>query len=209
MGLFSTPLPASAAEIVNGSFESGNFVDNSGLDIMSLQPGNTSITGWNVISAEIAWIDGSTVLNIPASEGNKSLDLAGFHDSFPFGGVSQSISTEVGADYTLSFDLGARSEYNSSMSVDVSAGSASQTFTFNNIPQQMTWQSFDYNFTASNPSTLISFVGNSGPIHIGLDNISIACTGGNPCTVPEPTSILGTGLVLAFFPKLKKMAQKG
>jgi hypothetical protein len=207
LGLFSTPLPASAQGIVNGSFESGNFVDNSGLRVMSLQPGNTSITGWNVISAEMAWVDGPTAFNIPASEGNRSLDLAGFHDSFPFGGVSQSISTEVGGNYRLSFDIGANGVFNSSMSVAVSAGSARQIFTVNNIPRQMTWQSFDYDFTASNPSTLISFVGNSGPIHIGLDDVSIRCT--NCPVVPEPTSILGTGLVLAFFPKLKKIAQKG
>jgi len=92
--------------LVNGSFENtSTFVSNSE-QIMSLQQGSTALLGWTVTDAEIAWAKDTNPYVPGAADGHYFLDLTGYHDRFPFGGIVQEISTVSGETYTLSFALG-------------------------------------------------------------------------------------------------------
>src|SRR5262245_48735078 len=93
-----------ASIIVNGSFESGAFAPD-GNGFMSLGSGSTAITGWTTFSGEIVWAQFPNVSSWPASDGNFFLDLTGYHDFVPYGGVRQTLATVSGTLYHVTFDL--------------------------------------------------------------------------------------------------------
>src|SRR5690349_7006660 len=95
--------------LVNGSFEIGfpALPNHPGDNTESLAVGSTEITGWTVINGEIAWINTVPVnaFGLAPTDGSKLLDLTGYHDSVPYGGVSQTVATIQGLDYTPSIDV--------------------------------------------------------------------------------------------------------
>ena len=181
------------AQLVNGSFESGNFVfDSQGAD--SLPAGSTAITGWTTINAEIAVITTPNNFSIVAPDGTKSLDLTGFHDSVPYGGIRQSVNTVAGQNYDLSFFIG--SSFNTT-SIAVDTGGAPTTFT-NPGDGTFNFKQYTYNFTATGPSviTLLGTVASTGN-YIGLDKVALTPRGSVAGT-PEPGSVaLFAGMALS------------
>ncbi len=187
--------------VVNGSFENGNFVQNTGSPgTMSVDVGSTAITGWTVVgNDEIAWIN----LNNPAgfqwgdlepSDGDWFLDLTEFPTGAPFGGVAQDIITVVGENYALSFDLGSSTDWgNVPSAITVNAGSASQTFTSAQPTGTNEWTTYSLTFAALSPVTTISFIGSSGRQYIGLDNVSVL--GASAVPVPAAIWLFGTALL--------------
>ena len=183
----------------NGSFENtaGTFVNN-GFGWMSLNPGSNVIPGWKTTTAELLWGQNVNIDNITTPFGSFLLDFTGYHNSFPYGGVTQTINTTVGQQYTLSLSLGTYQSnpvYIGPVSVEATAGSSNQTFTFNPSGSGSQWSSFSFDFTATSTSTPISIVGtfSGGCCHIGLDNVSVEAK--TTQTVPEPSTILGLGLL--------------
>ena len=197
-------LPAHANLLLNGSFESGNFIPD-GNNTMSLAVGATDMTGWTVVNNPLAWIGPLNPFNLSASDGGYFLDLSGYDDSAPYGGVlqSQTIATTIGAQYQLSFDIGTDPLYDGApVSVQVTAGSASAIFTSTPLnPNQ--WQSFNLDFIATSANTSISLVGQAGTNekYIGLDNVNLMI-------IPEPSTLTlfaGAGLlVFAAWRRLRK-----
>jgi hypothetical protein len=188
--------PAYAANlIINGSFESGNFVPNA-QNTMVLAIGDTDIAGWTVQNASLAWIGPSNPFGLTASDGSYFLDLSGYHDSAPYGGVlqSQTIATTIGAQYRVTFDIGTDPQYDSApVGVQVTAGSSSALFTSTPLnPNQ--WETFNFDFTATSTATSLSLVGQAGTDekYVGLDNVSFR-------EVPEPGTLAllaGPGLLV-------------
>ena len=56
------------AQVQNGSFETGTFVDN-GAGAASLGVGSTAITGWTTTNAELAWIVNGDAYGIATPQG--------------------------------------------------------------------------------------------------------------------------------------------
>ena len=199
--------------IQNGSFEyDATFVDDS-RGGMSLQPGSTVIPFWTTTNAEIVWSSNNNNYANPGPLttpfGNYSLDLTGYHDTPPYGGVTQWIHTIAGENYTLFFALGV---YNGSnlgvagpISVLVSAGATSQTFIYNSLSPGSQWGEFGLKFIAQNAYTPISFLGTftQGGDWIALDNVSV-----KTAPVPEPLTIIGSGIALGFGGFLKRKLGK-
>ena len=190
--VFGIGFASHANLLTNGSFESGNFIPDAN-DTMSLLLGATDMTGWTVENAALAWIGPSNPFSLSASDGGYFLDLTGYHDSAPSGGVQQTIATTIGQEYELTFDLGTDPVYNTEpVSIQVTAGSDSDTFTSTPLnPNQ--WQSFSFDFTATSSSTTISLDGqaSTGQKYVGLDNVSVQ-------VIPEPgtlTLFAGSGLL--------------
>jgi hypothetical protein len=185
MMLFASPLHAGNL-ITNGSFESGTYTfDGNGA--ASLPAGSTAITGWTTFAAELAPISNTNVFGITTPFGSVFLDLTGYHDSSPYGGVMQSISTTSGQSYLLTLDLGVDnsvSQYSGPISVAVKAGSDSTTFTDDPTGTGVIWTPFSFTFTANSSSTTISIQGTHGIDYIGLDNVSVVAA-----AVPEPSSL--------------------
>ena len=195
-----TALPIQGSVLVNGSFESPVS------DITpSLAVGSTFLDGWAVIGAEIALCvecaDFGSAGGGSASEGRQSLDLTGYHDGLPYGGVHQVLATVPGQAYEVSFDVGARQGTSTVQlfmglpgqgggwpfdpSVLLASGSATSGGT------EVVWKRASASFVATELSTAIALTGHGaswGGIFIGLDHVVV-----NP--VPEPVS---TCLVLAF-----------
>lgn len=184
-----------AATMINGSFENGSFSPD-GNNIMSLQPGSTAITGWTTFNAETAWIRFDNPFISPASDGNFYLDLTGYHDSQPYGGVSQTITTVIGEQCSLSFDVGVSGPaYPGPVSVLVSAGAASTTVTYNPVGNGTKWGQFTFDFTATTTATPVSFVATASQsgYYVGLDKVAVS-------TVPEPEEYAAiTGAALLGF----------
>jgi hypothetical protein len=211
--------------LTNGSFEdTTNFSANSGNDTMILcstatspcpynPPGSsTSITGWTVIGAsgsELAWIGPSNPYSGSASyasDGSYFLDLTGYNNGAPYGGVTQSITTTPGSSYQLSFDLGDDQAYNGgydSDAITASAGSTSQTFYSSTDPSTDDWTTQTLDFTATGATTAISLTGAQGWAYIGLDNVSVTLAA-NATSAPEPTSLALFGAGLASLGLLRR-----
>jgi hypothetical protein len=198
----------------NGSFENLNntWYDNSGVGEMKLSPLSTVIPGWTVVNGELAWAPAG--FGLYPSNAAFFLDLTGFDDGLPYGGVATSFETTPGESYSVSFDLGSSAYFNGAryvsgpVSVRVDVGTTlgsgsifSGIFTGNEPLVMNQWDSQYFGFTASGTTTFLQFtgIGQNGTSYIGLDNVSLS--------QPEPGSILllGGGLgLLGLAAKRKK-----
>lgn len=199
--------PAQASNLIqNGSFENINnsFYYNA-RGGMQLNPGSTVIPGWTTTSSELAWLDNNNPWNILTPFDSFFLELAGYFNRSPYGGVSQTIKTVTGQDYTLSLSLGLLNPtYRGLVSVIATAGSSTQTFTFNSSEPGNQWGDFSFDFIATGTSTPISIIGTSTANggYIGLDNVSVVRS------VPEPLTILGVGTAIGFGATFKRKLAK-
>jgi hypothetical protein len=207
MAVIGTVLPSHANLLQNGSFELGNFVGDAN-DTMALPIGATDMTGWTVQNGALAWIGPANPFNLTGSDGDYFLDLSGYHDNAPYGGVlqAQTISTTIGGQYRVSLDIGTSPPYDSApVSVLVTAGSASATFTSTPLNLNQ-WQTFTFDFIATSANTTISFDGlaPTNEKYIGLDNVGVELVE----VVPEPsilTLVAGPGsLVFGAWRRFRK-----
>lgn len=186
-----------AATIVNGSFEEG--VD-PGETFITLSAGDsTSITGWTVLANGVDYIGGYW----DASEGNRSIDLS----ALGAGRLSQTSLQDMiaGQSYRISFDMSGNpdgGEFLASLVMSVTGGVA-QIFNYQvteaNARDNMLYQTFFYDFTASGPIQDLQFSSlERNPFGPVIDNVRIEEIGGS-AIVPEPGTwammIAGFGLV--------------
>lgn len=183
------------AAFVNGSFEDGNYsFDGNGAQ--SLSTGSTTINGWTTIGAELAVIRNANSFGISTPFGDTFLDLTGYHDGSPYGGVEQTIATVVGHTYDVSLYLGMNNTVGDGfgpVAVTVTAGLASGTLSASSSGSGDIWTQETFTFVAQSTSTTVQIQGEStGSGHyIGLDNVSIRDAG---AAVPEPASVVMLGL---------------
>jgi Protein of unknown function (DUF642)/PEP-CTERM motif len=145
-----------------------------------------------LLNGELAWLNNNNSFGIITPYDSFFLDLAGYLNTVPYGGVTQTINTIVGQNYTLSLSLAiVNPTYPGPISVTATAGSSSQNFTFNASGAGSQWGSFGFNFTATSALTPISITGVStaNGFYIGLDNVSVESRDSG--TIPEPSSVFG------------------
>lgn len=177
----NTEIPSDPEElVVNGSFEMVCPVTfkPDGFGIMPLQPGATDVPGWTTANAELAWGMNENAFGPRTPFGSLFLDLTGYHDAPPYGGVTQLLSTVPGQNYTVSFAIGVdqnRGVYTGPMTVGVTAGFVSNSFTFTPSGSGSQWGRFTMNFTAASTTTPLSLVGinSTGGQYLGLDDVSV------------------------------------
>jgi hypothetical protein len=205
---------AQASNLVdNGDFYdvTSVWVDNTGLGSDDLHSaGATMIPGWSVVPGfgNEFWAAASNSYNLTASPGNGSgfwVDLTGQANDKPYGGIQQAIATTAGTTYTLTFDLGASTQYNGpdqgaaalTASATGSAELASVEFTLSPTTTNQ-WASETLSFTADSSSTEISFLADSTftSEYTGLDNVNVvATTSAVPEPVPAMTLMAGLALI--------------
>jgi len=180
--------PASAAVlIVNGGFEDATGFVGDGVGGMGLGVGATTLTGWTVITDAITWF-GANPYGLTGSGGStRFLDLSGYTEGAPFGGVTQTVATSIGAEYRLTFDLGSHFMYGIPAKIRATVGGVAQTFTSSVIAGNA-WETQTFDFTATSTSTVIDFLAVGGLNYIGLDNVALVRTS------PEPPPPLGGGI---------------
>ncbi len=187
--VFAISQAESANLVTNGSFESGGYVTSTN-DTMTLAIGSTDMDGWTVTEDLISWIGPLNPWSLTANEGDFFLDLTDFSTGSPFGGVSQSITTEVGQSYELSFDLGSSSIWGRPSAIEASAAGSSNIYTSSTVGGLSDWDRFSMIFTADSETTTISLTGTTGSQYIGLDNVSVSAV-----PVPAALWLFGSGLI--------------
>jgi len=185
-------MPASAATIANGSFETngaGSFTART-----TLSAGSAALTGWTVDSGNIDLV--STYWR--GTDGANSVDLNGT--------AAGSISTTIlgmitGRVYDITFDMAANPETApNSKVVNVSSGLDSQSFSrprSGSTLRALNWTTMLFSTTATAMSQLLTFrsltTGSAGAV---IDNVRIALV---PIPLPAtaPLALLGlAGLAL-------------
>jgi len=185
--------------ITNASFETPPSAGSPSLPV-----GSTTLTGWTVINGEIAQIRNGDFAGIFAQNGTYSLDLAGYHDSAPYGGVRQTIATTPGSIYAITFQVGA---FNGTSTVGVLAGNLNTSANSVSSPTSNTqvWSLASFQFTASAASTNIDLFGiapSAGGTYIGLDSVTVDLVG---AAVPEPATFVLTGAALFALARFRKL----
>jgi choice-of-anchor C domain-containing protein len=200
---------AQANLITNGGFE-GGAVGNT---FVTLNAGDTSIPGWTVMGS-IDWINGYW----DASEGNHSLDLAGFYARGFI--VSDPFTTTPNATYRVTFDMAGNPDqpYQKSLlfiymnDYNPATYGGTRRFYFDqtghtasdNGWRNMGWQTESCEFVASGESSQIAFMDVTNVTDLlneddykeawgaALDNVRV-----EPAPVPEPSTVLLLGAGLA------------
>src|SRR5664279_5350236 len=101
---------ARAASITNGSFETTSVAVPAG-SFNLYSPGQTGLTGWTIVGdagTDVAVVSGtytSVGILFPAEDSSNWLDLTGFVSNTSEG-VAQTIATNIGDSYTLTFYVG-------------------------------------------------------------------------------------------------------
>jgi choice-of-anchor C domain-containing protein len=162
--------------LVNGSFEQGPDLGPSG-GVLSLNPGDTSITGWTVTQAQIDYVSSQFW---QASDGARSLDLDGTPGN---GGIQQTIATTPGTTYAVSFDMaGNPGGLPTVKTMAVRAAGQSATFSFDTTGTSfanMGWVTHTWSFVANSTSTTLEFDSadaDGGAYGATLDNVSVVST---------------------------------
>lgn len=179
---------AQANLLVNGSFESGNFVPNAqGVQDIGFGP-PAPMTGWSTFVGEVFWVGNGNAYGLTASDGSLHMSLYDpFRPLVGVGSVQQSVASTPGTVYEVSFDLGSASGYPGPVGVQVQAAGQAASFLASGTAA-MNWEHHSWRFTANDTTTVIAFVGYFGPGYvmgdkgyIGLDNTVL-----HVAAVPEP-----------------------
>ena len=174
--------------LVNGSFELGSAL-TSGFTQEVI--GSTNMTGWTVITDNLAWIHGP-LSPLSAVDGVKFLDLTFLSQGCaPCGGVEQTFATTPGSSYTLTFSLGSSSTFLTPAAIQatiISGGTVTQGFA-STLTGPNNWETQTQTFTAGSASTTLRLVGsvlsNPQTEYVGLDKVSVVVA----TPVPEPGAL--------------------
>jgi choice-of-anchor C domain-containing protein len=149
-----------------------------------------------VVGGTLDWV--CSDLWLP-SDGNRSLDLGGnvSHPLGALGGIAQDFSTVIGQTYIVTFDLSGNPAGGPALKeMEVSAGSASQTFSFDTTGitfvrgMDLGWETQQWSFVAESTTTTLTFRNLvSSSYGAALDNVSVAVA-----PVPAPGAVLLAGI---------------
>ena len=171
---FAIALTASAAHaelVTNGNFETGNLsgfsVDPNGIGYVGV---DSEAPRTGAFSAFFAGTD-------PASPDT----------------ISQTLATEIGATYHISFWLQSEADANPDSMFSASFGNTLLVSLMND--PGFAYRNFTYDLVASSASSVLSFTGYNAPTAYDLDDVSVTRVGSAEVPEPGTAALLGLGFV--------------
>lgn len=197
--LLLLPAISSADLLTNGGFEASSST-------------TTTPTGWTQIGLMQGVMPYSMFPTMPVYQGANFYDIGGIANPLPNvgDGIEQTVSTVIGASYTLSFGLSSEDGTDPAENLNVLLnGTTLHTYTLVStfVPFAGPWMTETLNFTATSSSTTVAFtvtptmgsgnadLGNNDPL---LDGITLNPAGHS--AVPEPSEawLIAAGLAIGF-----------
>lgn len=164
---------AGANLLVNGSFESGPYINGAPGGYVTCGLNDARITGWIVTDDNVDHV-GSTFFQ--PSDGARSIDLNGLQP----GALAQTFATSPGATYLVTFDMaGNPGAAPTVKTMRVSAAGSFADFNFNisgKSTTSMGWVNKSWSFVALSTSTTIEFRSLDSPPTLGgpaLDRVVV------------------------------------
>ena len=186
--------PVRAALIINGDFSADGWPAGTITPGSTATPNKlTSITGWSLLPDNNIVAIGPGVASIPTY----ALELTGWGDNIINSGLSQTLGTTAGSNYTISFmvyDIGASiSKINFSLNGNL-LGSNLNAQGGSIVGGTTKGQQYSYNFTAAG-SDVISFLW-PGPANSTQVSILADVQVTSAAAVPEPGSWAAAALLV-------------
>lgn len=188
--------------ISNGSFESPTVTPGSFQDFLS---GSSALTGWTVVGnagTEVSIVSTTFTqsgFSFVAEDGSQWLDLTGDGTNNMTEGVAQTVATNVGHLYSLSFWVGNVVNPGGGFGTTSTVGVSENGTSLGNFTNSggvgtsiLNWEMFSTTFVATSSSTTIQFLNGdpSSDNSNGLDNISLSDQGPSGTPTPEPASLV-------------------
>lgn len=186
---------ASASLIINGDFEANDVKANTWKWYTS-----DKVQGWSGSNIEI-W---DSFSNVTAFEGNQFAELNAHQSNGQAFSIFQTIGTEIGSFYDLSFAYRARRNNNEAFLLSLVSGDSDLLDLRFDDHIVGKWSTFDLTFEATNLFTTVMFTSltpTKGTVGNFLDNIKLTKSPSlQAASISEPSSItillMGVALVL-------------
>jgi hypothetical protein len=188
---------ARAALIVNGNFAADNWPANTA--VPSQPTTLTSITGWTLLPGATVVGLGPGFAGIPTA----SVDLTGWSDSVPGSGISQTLGTTAGNNYTVSFTV-----YDFGAAISRINYTLNNTLVGNSLTGQGSSFTYSYNFNSiGNDAITFAWPGTIPSNVAVMANVQVT----SAAPIPEPGTWAAAALLVggaAFLRWRKRAVQK-
>lgn len=191
--------------ILNGGFETPVITPGAAVDVVG---GSTAITSWTVLGNDVFLLSNTYaepsfgITQFNSHSGLNAIDITGNGNTGAADGIQQVVTgLTPSTAYTLSFWVGRAQSNNgtsfyqdpATVGLSINGGSTmnfTNSFTTSGV---VTWEQFSVTFTATSPSTTITFLNDtpSNTNYAGLDDVSLVAA---PLSVPEPSSLALCGI---------------
>jgi len=191
------------AGLINGSFEAPDTPLSPAGGYINYPGGSNLITGWTVVGVDTSILNeffNQAGVTFQAQHGDQWADIAGVTSNSMSSGLSQSVATNIGSTYEVSFWVGSAKDlergifFPATIDLSINGGTRAHYFNPATPAAMLNWMQFQVQFVATSGMTNLTFYNGSAANNFlsALDNVELTEVNANG--VPEPASVMLFGL---------------